>query len=557
MSIPNDVPSYRPRWLWWSLPENFSTYDEYRSHLLSTGKFDGSPLHEIISLLFLGPFSVFLTWGFVTWNLGSLHSTSQINSKLLLVFEFGFILLTALIALTAGCDQPASILAAVIVAAFGFLLAIDRREGVMTAAGRKSRTVVESFRLFRALNLPSQQTPGDPAGIDGILRQSVAEYRTLVLVVTVICILAVDFPAVFPDKFHKSAKFGTSIMDLGVGGFIVANGLVAREARSLTTLPGVKKPSVRQRFQTGLKNMNATFRSSALLVGMGVGRALAVAIFDYPVIVTEYGVHWNFFLTLASVKMIASAVFTVVPHRLAWLMGLWNLIAHQLCLSFFGLQRIVLFGIRAFSWAVDEECPQSGSGTVSAKCLEDPRLGFVDANREGIFSIWGFLSLYFFSVQLGRFFFRPKSKVGDWLTVIHVLLASSVVSLIAYFALTQIETSNVLFPSRRIANSAYVLWTIGNCCFPLALSLVLKTGIIFMSFQHGIRGRVPDSVLMNAINNNPLGLFIAANLLTGVVNLLFPTLLMDVVSATTILVVYLVILTSFAYILSVYRIKIA
>ena len=76
-------------------------------------------------------------------------------------------------------------------------------------------------------------------------------------------------------------------------------------------------------------------------------------------------------------------------------------------------------------------------------------------------------------------------------------------------------------------------------------------------FQHGIRGRVPDSVLMNAINNNPLGLFIAANLLTGVVNLLFPTLLMDVVSATTILVVYLVILTSFAYILSVYRIKIA
>jgi len=254
MSIPNDVPSYRPRWLWWSLPENFSTYDEYRSHLLSTGKFDGSPLHEIISLLFLGPFSVFLTWGFVTWNLGSLHSTSQINSKLLLVFEFGFILLTALIALTAGCDQPASILAAVIVAAFGFFLAIDRREGVMTAAGRKSRTVVESFRLFRALNLPSQQTPGDPAGIDGILRQSVAEYRTLVLVVTVICILAVDFPAVFPDKFHKSAKFGTSIMDLGVGGFIVANGLVAREARSLTTLPGVKKPSVRQRFQAQVES---------------------------------------------------------------------------------------------------------------------------------------------------------------------------------------------------------------------------------------------------------------------------------------------------------------
>ena len=62
---------------------------------------------------------------------------------------------------------------------------------------------------------------------------------------------------------------------------------------------------------------------------MGVGRAVAVAISGYHVNVTEYGVHWNFFLTLAAVKAIASAVFTVVPHRMAAIVGLWNLIIYQ------------------------------------------------------------------------------------------------------------------------------------------------------------------------------------------------------------------------------------
>ena len=76
-------------------------------------------------------------------------------------------------------------------------------------------------------------------------------------------------------------------------------------------------------------HLKATFRSSALLVGMGLGRAFAVAMFGYHVVVTEYGVHWNFFLTLAVVKLIASAAFTVVPHRMAWVLGAGNLIAYQ------------------------------------------------------------------------------------------------------------------------------------------------------------------------------------------------------------------------------------
>ena len=239
--------SRKPSWLWWSLPDNFSTYDEYRTHLLASSQRRGSGESEILALLALGPFCVLLTWGFVAWNLGGIQSTTRVNTNVLLCFEFLFILFTSLTALTVGSESASALLIAVVVAAVGFVYAIDRREEITSTTGRKERSFRESVASFRSLDIPPPRTPPDPHGVDYTLRQSVSEYRSLVLIVTVICILAVDFPAVFPDRFHKSATFGTSIMDLGVGGFVVANGLVAKEARSPTP-DRDRRPSIRARF---------------------------------------------------------------------------------------------------------------------------------------------------------------------------------------------------------------------------------------------------------------------------------------------------------------------
>ena len=48
---------------------------------------------------------------------------------------------------------------------------------------------------------------------------------------TAICILAVDF-VVFPRRFCKAETYGTGLMDLGVGSFIISNAIVSPEARN-------------------------------------------------------------------------------------------------------------------------------------------------------------------------------------------------------------------------------------------------------------------------------------------------------------------------------------
>ena len=57
--------------------------------------------------------------------------------------------------------------------------------------------------------------------------------RTYTNLFTAIAILAVDFP-IFPRRFAKTELYGTGLMDIGVGLFMVTHGVTATEARSLS-----------------------------------------------------------------------------------------------------------------------------------------------------------------------------------------------------------------------------------------------------------------------------------------------------------------------------------
>ena len=54
------------------------------------------------------------------------------------------------------------------------------------------------------------------------------------VLMTCICILAVDF-RVFPRSFAKTETFGVSLMDVGVGTYIISSALTSKYARGVNT----------------------------------------------------------------------------------------------------------------------------------------------------------------------------------------------------------------------------------------------------------------------------------------------------------------------------------
>lgn len=66
--------------------------------------------------------------------------------------------------------------------------------------------------------------------LDNFNQKFIGDYRGHLLLATSICILAVDF-AIFPVWFSKTETYGWSVMDAGVGSFVLVHGLCSSDAR--------------------------------------------------------------------------------------------------------------------------------------------------------------------------------------------------------------------------------------------------------------------------------------------------------------------------------------
>ena len=124
----------------------------------------------------------------------------------------------------------------------------------------------------------------------------IREGRVWTIVFTVIAILAVDFH-IFPRRLAKVETYGTGLMDIGIGCFMVSHGVVAREARYPERYTSLPKMSSYVR-----TIMYSTWKTWPFVM-IGVLRLLSVKATDYHEHVTEYGVHWNFFFTIAVVRV--------------------------------------------------------------------------------------------------------------------------------------------------------------------------------------------------------------------------------------------------------------
>lgn len=321
------------------------------------------------------------------------------------------------------------------------------------------------------------------------------------MLVTCVSILAVDFK-VYPRRYAKTETYGTGLMDVGVGSFVVVNALVSREARNL---PPAK--------------IGVLWKTSPLLL-MGFARLIFTKGVDYQIHVGEYGVHWNFFFTLAAVALLTSLVH--IPPYYSGILGMFILLAYQL---------ILLGGLNNYL-----NSPERGSSLFSL-------------NKEGICSLLGYWGLYLLSVQLGYYIFAPRTSFlksaldksyYPWLS------AFGIWGLGAFFwVLTLFLDHFVERVSRRMCNLTYVT-------FVLAVNLE-GLGIALLS---DFIPRAKQLLLEEVFNENMLATFLLANVLTGLVNLTMDTLFAPAAAAYAALLLYLVLLVVGMSILKALKVKI-
>ncbi|OQR99739.1 GPI-anchored wall transfer protein 1 [Achlya hypogyna] len=335
-------------------------------------------------------------------------------------------------------------------------------------------------------------------------------FRAQMMVCTVVAILAVDF-TIFPRRFSKTETFGVSLMDSGVGLFIMSSALTSAYARGGSN----KKTSSRvsQRAIWGL------FRPMIPVLILGVIRFVTVKKVNYQEHVTEYGVHWNFYITLASLYFTYSllslfgSIFVSVPAAVVMLAG------YQYALSAYGVEEYIFHA---------------------------PRVDLFSQNREGIFSLCGYLPLYILSVAIGQIIFS-QSKVGTqmvkssrWVTA--TLLMVCIGSAFA----TDLLARHVTPASRRLLNLPYVGWVLAQGL------VVLVTHSLGNNFSFW--PRVP--IIFNGISRNQLFVFLVANLATGAINLNMRTIYASPAVGTSVLLCYLVGVSIFAVALDYFHIKI-
>lgn len=362
----------------------------------------------------------------------------------------------------------------------------------------------------------------------------VTTFRVLVNVKTAISILAVDF-SVFPRRYAKTETYGTGVMDVGVGAFVFANGLVCPEARR-KEVSGSK-----------MSHLMKQLLSVWPLFALGIARMASVKMSDYQEHVTEYGVHWNFFFTLAIVRVVASSLLVIVPVSYSWLVALLISSFYQYTLETSGLKAFLMHNT-------------------------DRHQDLIHANKEGIFSVVGYVAIYMAGVQVGLHVMQPRSEVREWLSSLSkFLIGSSVLYGAVYVCQALVEPV-----SRRMANLPFCLWSVAQSLLLMSLTGLADLVLLLFKRTSGCQcipsswdlckpksgsaeqklGDADRMCLIQAVNRNQLLFFLLANVLTGLTNSTVDTLSCSNLFSVCVLLLYMFVNCSLVYILHISKITV-
>lgn len=335
-------------------------------------------------------------------------------------------------------------------------------------------------------------------------------------------------------------------MDLGVGSVVFSGALVSQAARNASSTSGSSSLATSQRIWKMVS-------SSIPLFVLAIVRMVSVWGVDYQTHVSEYGVHWNFFCTLALVGIfvnlmdIAGVTGRNSSPRLFLLLGACIATLQQLALSFGGMYDFVMHA---------------------------ERVNLVSANKEGICTVAGYLSIYYIGVGVGKFIFSCRTR-KHWIRLsLYMTLSVVLLWILQWIALERSQAGimakntgkdmhydqwiaqqplkmhrvwQAVIPSRRILNIGYIIWVITYnlsllCCLLIVDCCTLavpadELGRASKEQKKRIQPRL--SIIAQSISQNQLLTFLVANLLTGAVNIFMETIFAGSVAAMTVLIVYL------------------
>ena len=304
---------------------------------------------------------------------------------------------------------------------------------------------------------------------------------------TAICILAVDFK-IFPRRFAKTENFGYGLMDICVGLFVISNTLVEPQGKIQNFSSSVWK----------------SVRSSVPLVLLAGARYFATNQADYQTHTSEYGVHWNFFITLAMIKILCTFILSGVKGINPLLLAVLVISVHQLMLNF-GVQTWVLSSVS--------------------------RQDFLSANREGIVSFLGYIALYFAGVSLTK---ELKSSGQTFQNNLISVVKLSILSVLLWCVSSL--SRHCFGVSRRLINLGYFTWIMALNTSMIVVLLCVELVLRALNMLNMSVSYVP--LTLEAINFNGLAFFMLANLLTGMINVSVRTLYVDALPSVIILCGY-------------------
>ncbi|GAO46451.1 GPI-anchored wall transfer protein 1 [Saitoella complicata NRRL Y-17804] len=410
--------------------------------------------------------------------------------------EFGINCLGLLLAITLYADNPIALNLALLIPAAILLLTTPDESPRKSKSAKPAATKTQSAENAKR-------------------KPFLTAYRGGMMLITTLAILAVDFP-LFPRRFAKVETWGTSLMDMGVGSFVFSSGLVS-------SLPS---GSLSVRLRKALRV------AGPMLILGGIRCAVTKAI-GYQEHVTEYGVHWNFFMTLGFLPpflaILAPPISVLTPTVSAILIGV------------------------VYEYALDKM-------KLSAWVLTAPRVDVLSQNKEGICSFIGYFAIFLAGLGTGNQI-RPRSTATPVQSSRAKLLRTLAFSCVAwsaatYFAIAPRSLYGLdLQVSRRMANLPYILWVLAYNTFFLLFYLGVEC-LFFTSTPSTASRSYAVPRVLHAINLNGLAIFLLANLLTGLVNMSFNTLEMGRVQSFGVLAGYCGVLATIAILLDARGIRI-